>query len=101
MFWADLGPPAGRRPVCVLTRDAAIDVLQAVSCAPVTRTIRGIRSEVEVGTDEGLPETSVIACDNVVTIPKSALDAEPVGRLGFAKRVELDQGLRYALDIRY
>ncbi len=101
MFWADLGLPTGRRPVCVLTRDAAIDVLQAVTCAPVTHAIRGIQSEVEVGTDEGLPETSVIACDSVVTIPKSALDAEPVGRLGLPKRVELDQGLRSVLDIGY
>lgn len=76
-------------------------MLQAVACAPVTRSIRGIRSEVEVRTDEGLPETGVIACDSVVTIPKSALDTDPVGRLGLAKRVELDQGLRYALDVRY
>ena len=28
VYWADLGPPAGRRPVCVLTRDAAIAVLR-------------------------------------------------------------------------
>ena len=45
IIWANLGAPAGRRPVCVLTRDAAIDVLTAVTCAPITRTIRGIRSE--------------------------------------------------------
>ena len=39
----DLGPPAGRRPVCVLTRDAAVDALTTVICAPITRTVRGIR----------------------------------------------------------
>jgi hypothetical protein len=43
----------------------------------------------------------VIACDNVLTVPQSALDAEPVGRLGLGVRVELDRALRYALDIRY
>jgi mRNA interferase MazF len=69
LYWADLGPPAGRRPVCVLTRDAAIAVLQTVTCAPITRTIRGIGSEVEVGPEQGLPETSVISCDNLLTIP--------------------------------
>jgi mRNA interferase MazF len=63
LYWAELGPPAGRRPVCVLTRDAAIAVLQTVTCAPITRTIRGIRSEVEVGRQQGLTETSVISCD--------------------------------------
>lgn len=101
MYWADLGPPAGRRPVVVLTRDAACDVLAAVTCAPITRTIRGIRSEVPVGAPEGLPEASVINCDNVLTIPKLDLDPDPVGRLGEVTRAALDRAMRYALDIVY
>ena len=48
---------------------ASLAVLTAITCAPITRTIRGIRSEVEVGVPEGLPERSVISCDNLVTIP--------------------------------
>ena len=101
IFWADLGPPAGRRPVCVLTRDAAIAVLTAVTCAPITRTIRGIRSEVEIGIEQGLPEACVISCDNVITVPIGDLDSDPVGHLGEIKRTELDRALRYALDIAY
>jgi mRNA interferase MazF len=101
LYWAELGPPAGRRPVCVLTRDAAIAVLRTVTCAPITRTIRGIRSEVEVGPEQGLPEVSVISCDNLLTIPQGALDPAPVGRLDEARRAALDGALRYALDIRY
>ncbi|MGH9126949.1 MAG: type II toxin-antitoxin system PemK/MazF family toxin [Acidimicrobiales bacterium] len=101
VYSADLGPPGGRRPVCVLTRDGAIEVLRSVTCAPITRTKRRIRSEVEVGPDQGLPETSVISCDNVVTVPKAVLDDEAVGCLGEVKRAELDRALRYALDIRY
>jgi mRNA interferase MazF len=99
IYWTDLGPPAGRRPVCVLTRDAAIAVLGTVTCAPITRTVRGIRSEVEVGPEQGLPEAGGIACDNIVTVPKASLDSEPVGSLGLQKRVELDRALRFALDI--
>jgi len=87
--------------VCVLTRDAAIEVLTGLTCAPITRTIRGIRSEVEIGTGEGLPETSVISCDNVITVPVDVLDAVPVGHLGLDARIRLDQALRYALDIQY
>jgi mRNA interferase MazF len=101
IFWADLGPPAGRRPVCVLTRDAAIAVLTTVTCAPITRTIRGIRSEVELGPEHGLPESCMISCDNVITIPMDALDAEPVGHLDEVARAALDAALRYALDIVY
>jgi mRNA interferase MazF len=100
-LWAELGSPAGRRPVCVLTRDAAIDVLSAVTCAPISRTIRGIRSEVEVGPEEGLPEASVVSCDNVLTLPKALLATDAVGHLSPAKRAELDLALRYALDIQY
>lgn len=101
IYWADLGGPAGRRPVCVLTRDAAIEVLTAVTCAPITRTIRGIRSEVELGPEQGLPEACVISCDNVITIPLVDLDNEPVGHLDEITRARLDQALRYALDIVY
>ena len=101
VVWADLGPPAGRRPVCVLTRDAAIEVLNSITCAPITRTARGIRSEVAVNVDEGLPEPSVISCDNIITVPKHALDDERVGQIDVTKRAELDRALRYALDIQY
>ena len=102
IFWADLGPPAGRRPVCVITHDAAAAVLTAITCAPITRTIRGIRSEVAIGLDEGLPEPCVISCDNIITVPVDALDRDPVGRLGEINRdAELDRALRYALDILY
>jgi mRNA interferase MazF len=76
-------------------------VLSAVTCAPVTRTIRGIRSEVEVGLIEGLPETSVISCDNLLTIPQALLGLDAVGRLGPVKRAELDEAIRYALDIQH
>ena len=101
IYWADLGPPAGRRPVCVLTRDAAASVLTAVTCAPITRTIRGIHSEVEIGVEEGLPEPCVINCDNILTVPLTDLDREPVGLLNEVTRADLDRALRYALDIVY
>jgi mRNA interferase MazF len=101
IIWADLGPPAGRRPVCVLTRDAAIAVLTAITCAPITRTIRGIRSEVEIGSAQGVPDQSVISFDNLITIPITFLDSETVGHLDLNTRAKLDQALRYALDIQY
>ncbi len=87
--------------MCVVTRNAATAVLRSVICAPITRTVRGIRSEVEVGPDEGLPERCVVSCDNLITVPISCLDSSPVGRLGEFKRAVLDRALRYALDIQY
>ncbi len=74
-------------------------MLTAVTCAPITSTRRGIRSEVDV--EQGLLEPCVINCDNLITIPLTALDRSPVGRLDEAQRAELDQALRYTLDIIY
>ena len=67
----------------------------------ITRTIRGIRSEVELGPEHGVPESCVISCDNVITIPTEVLDVQPVGHLDEVTRAALDEALRYALDIVY
>lgn len=101
IYWAELGPPAGRRPVLVLSRNAAIPVLSAVVVAPITRTIRDIASEVHLGKEEGLPEACVASCDNVLTLPKDVLDSNPLGEIGVDKIPELDRALRFALDISF
>lgn len=101
VYWADLESSARRRPVVVLTRTRVIPHLSRVVVVAVTRTVRGIASEVPVGRREGLPSRSAVSCDNIATIPKSRLDDVPMGRLDVAKLARLDRALRYALDIRY
>jgi mRNA-degrading endonuclease toxin of MazEF toxin-antitoxin module len=44
--WYTVRLPDKRRPVLVLTRDEVIDHLNEIIVAPVTRTIRGLRTEV-------------------------------------------------------
>lgn len=100
IVWADLPEPIGRRPVCVLTRDAVIPVLASLVCATITRTPRGTPTEVGVGSEHGLPAGSVINCDNLVTVPASRLDPEAAGHLDFWTRLEVDRTLAYSLDIR-
>jgi mRNA interferase MazF len=87
--------------VCILTSDAALSVLGSVTCAPITRTVRGIASEVPVGPEHGLPERAVVSCDTLITIPHDRIDAEAVGQLDPATRLQLDRALRYALGIPY
>jgi mRNA interferase MazF len=101
IHWADLGPPAGRRPVLVLSRNAAIPVLSGVVIAPISRTIRDIASEVRLGSEHGLPEECVASCDNLLTVPKDRFEPSPVGMLGPDKIIELDQALRFALEISF
>jgi mRNA interferase MazF len=80
--------PDKLRPVVVLSREDAIAVLHTVMVAPVTSTIRGIPSEVVIGTDEGLKHTSAINLDHVQTVEQSRLlrhlgrvRGEPLARL--------------------
>jgi mRNA interferase MazF len=61
------------RPVLVLTREHARDMLVNVTVAPITSTVRGIPTEVPVGPLNGLDRECVISCDNIVTIAKVAL----------------------------
>jgi mRNA interferase MazF len=101
IYWADLGPPAGRRPVLVLSRNAAIPVLTGVVIAPISRTIRDIGSEVRMGPEHGLPEECAASCDNLLTVPKARFEPAPVGILEPHKTMELDRALRFALEISY
>jgi len=61
------------RPVLILTREAVRPYLARLTVAPITSTIRGLSTEVPVDPANGLDRDSVVSCDNVVTIPRSAL----------------------------
>lgn len=72
IWWAE-HPDAGRRPYLVLTRQAAIPVLDRVLAVPATRTVRNIPSEVLLDEDDGMPETCALSFDNTTTMPKALL----------------------------
>lgn len=84
VWWLE-HPEAGRRPACVLTRQAAIPVLNSVLVAPATRTIRGIPSEVRLSVKDGMPAECALSMDNVTTVPKGLLTERicelPAGRV--------------------
>ncbi len=65
--------PDKRRPVLVLSRPALIAVLHTVTVAAVTRTLRGVPTEVELGPEVGLKESSCVNLVNVFTVPKAQL----------------------------
>lgn len=96
IWWGEM-PEAGRRPYLVLTRDVAIPVLRRIVVAPVTKTIRGIPTEVPLGPDEGLDVDCIASIDNVMTLPKSTL-VRRIGALPSARRRELCEALRAAVD---
>ena len=61
------------RPVLVLTREPVRSAMRRVSVAPITSTIKGLSTEVPVGPINGLDESCVVSCDNIITIDQAAL----------------------------
>lgn len=61
------------RPVLVLTREPVRRAMRRVTVAPTTSTIKGLSTEVRVGTENGLDSECVVSCDNIITIDQSAL----------------------------
>ena len=94
VWWAE-HPDAGRRPFLVLTRQAAIPVLQRVVAVPATRTIRGIPTEVVLDVEDGMPERCALSFDNVTTLPKALL-TERICRVGVDRLSDACRALRIA-----
>lgn len=99
VWWADLPPPAGRRPVVLLSRDEAYAVRNQVTVAPVTTRIRRIPVEVALGPKDGLPKRCVANLDSVVTIPKAQLKGR-IALLRPEKVRRVEAALRFALGLR-
>lgn len=70
-----------RRPVLVVTRSSAVDVLTWLVVASVTRTVRSIPTEVPLGAEEGLAAECAASFDNLQPIRKTFL-TERIGSLG-------------------
>lgn len=97
IFDAEL-PFGGSRPAVVVTRGRAVPWLSNVTVVAVTSRVRDLPTEVPLGVDHGLRRPCVANCDNLFTIPKSALRRHR-GALLRADIERLDGALRIALDL--
>ena len=98
IWWAELEPPAGRRPVLLILRDEAYSVRELVTVAPITTRIRGIPSEVPLGTEDGLPKSCVINLDIITTIAKASL-SERLTTLNAEKQKAVDDAIHFVLGM--
>jgi mRNA interferase MazF len=71
IWWAEAEDR--RRPVLVVTRSEAVPVLTWIVVAPVTRTVRGIPTEVALDADQGMPVPCAAVFDNLQPIRRSFL----------------------------
>ncbi len=89
--------PGGDRPVLVLTRDQIADRIAAVTVAALTRTRRGLVSELELtATADGMPSDCVVNFDNLHTIDRAAF-RRPVAALSEARMAQACRKLRGAV----
>ena len=97
MWWCEL-PDIARRPVVVLSRDAAIPRLRRALIAPCTTTIRGLASEVllEPG-DDPIPLRSAVNLDSVESVSVRTL-TDRLGRLDDDRMQEVCSALADAVD---
>ena len=63
--WYTFALPDKRRPVLILTRDEVLDYLNEIIFIPITRTIRGLATEVILTPDNGMPVVSALNFDLV------------------------------------
>ena len=98
IWWAELEPPAGRRPVILLSHNEAYSVRSLIIVAPVTTRIRRIPSEVLLGTDDGLPQDCVANLDTITMIPKDCLRSR-LATLNAKKLKEVEAAIHFALGL--
>ena len=96
VWWCEVAD-LGRRPVVVLSRDAAIPRLRRTLVGPCTTTIRGLPSEVllEPGEDP-IPRASVVNLDSVESVPLATL-VERLGRLSDERMRQICSALEIAV----
>ena len=97
VWWCEL-PEVGRRPVVVLSRDAAIPRLRRALIGPCTTTVRSIPTEVLLEPREDpIPRLSVVNLDSVESVSIGTL-VERLGRLSDGRMRQICNALEIAVD---
>jgi mRNA interferase MazF len=94
--WYTFNAPDKKRPVLVLTRESAISVLNSVTVAPITSTIRSIPTELLLTEQDGVPHTCAANFDNLQTVPKSNI-GDRITRLTSRRMKEAAAAVSFAL----
>ncbi len=98
VWWADLAPPVGRRPVVLLSRNEAYQIRELAPVAPVTPRLRGIPTEVSLDPREGLRRLGAVNLDSIVTIQKRHL-TQRITALSQVKVEAVNQAIKFALAL--
>jgi mRNA interferase MazF len=96
--WYTFKPPDKKRPVLILTRESAISVLNSVTIAPITSTIRSIPTELLLTEQDGVPHPCAANFDNLQTVAKSNI-GNRITRLTPRRMKEVAAAVAFALGL--
>ncbi|CAN5898296.1 type II toxin-antitoxin system toxin endoribonuclease MazF3 [soil metagenome] len=94
--WYTFKAPDKRRPVLVLTRNSSIGVLNAITVAPITSTIRDVPSEVLLDENDGLTNECAANLHSLQTVPKANL-GPLITTLSGERLREVEEAVRFSL----
>lgn len=94
--WYTFRHPDKRRPVLILTRDEVIDRLNEIIVVPITRTIRGLTTEVVLTPVDGMPVSCALNFDHI-SLAQRARITGIICSLGNDRWPEVQQALMIAL----
>lgn len=94
--WYKFAKPDKRRPVVLLTREAALSFLGEVTVAPITSRIRDIPSEVVLGPEDGMRMDCAVNVDHLQTVSRGRLGSL-VTTLSEARLLEIRRALLFSL----
>jgi mRNA interferase MazF len=95
--WYRFARPDKKRPVVILTRDSILEYLGETTVAPITRTVRGIPTEVPLDAEDGVPEPCAVNLDHVQTVARGRLGGL-ITTLSSRRMGEIRDALLFALD---
>jgi mRNA interferase MazF len=96
--WYTFKAPDKKRPVLILTRESAISVLNSVTIAPITSTIRSIPTELLLTEQDGVPHICAANFDHLQTVPKSNI-GDRITRLTSRRMKEAAAAVSFALGL--
>jgi mRNA interferase MazF len=98
VWWVDFLPPIGRRPAVLISRARAYRARSAITVVPLTRTIRGIPSEVLLDRSDGVPQTSAANVDDIITVDRARIQSY-ICTLTSTNVAAVESAMRFALDL--
>ena len=93
--WYRFAAPDKQRPVLLLTRDSVLPHLHEVLAVPISRTVRGLASEVALGSADGMPQPCALNLDHVSLVSRARVGAL-ITALRPERWPEVELALRFA-----